>query len=108
MVTVDCARVKKNGIWEALKFDSPPPPAHSLTDVLPFFTFLFNNGVNKQQLHSPARIGLPGLRHLASPCLLEAECGSGNGTVRAQGSACERLARSSRRHSLLSIKFNRS
>ncbi|KAK9538105.1 hypothetical protein VZT92_005661 [Zoarces viviparus] len=40
-----------------------------------------------------------------SPCLPEAECGSGNGTVRAQGSACGRLTISSSRHSLLSITF---
>ncbi|KAI9534968.1 Actin- protein 3 [Dissostichus eleginoides] len=38
----------------------------------------------------------------------EAKCGSGNGTVRAWGSACGRLCISSSRHSLLSITFNRS
>ncbi|KAI3356578.1 hypothetical protein L3Q82_017775 [Scortum barcoo] len=47
----------------------------------------------------PACSALPGLRHLASPCLPAAECGSGRGSVRAQGSACGRLFRSSSRHS---------
>lgn len=39
------------------------------------------------------------------PRLPEAECGSGDGTVRAQGSACGRLTTSSGRHRLLSIQF---